>query len=956
MESDSSPSPLQRSHSARLGSFCLVNPSKPLESPLNTFFVFFFLCNFCSVVSTFSDSNFESTYTRHCDQIVPIAALQPQTGGVPRIAKLLRFRYGYFSGGDRLFNKTSHSAGKHTWFVVQSVHETGKDGVYEVQGKLRLWNREMQPVQNHFRRLPGQAYRHPRITHWRAGIDFVLHGLWSESSGKLCMIGTESHGNGKVINVILKLNYPLVSSIFSSFINGTLESIDDQTSLFHFEPISIIALSQTSNYEYSIGGKDNDIGCLAEADGESLPLNNFSQGACTVFNKRTDLFELKYESNCQGDDCNPLGANAGYLPEFMYFYGIRCAERQKVQMLLGFPDPSYQDSVFPFNPNSTLVSEGTWDGKKNRLCAVACRILNFSESFTNAYVGHCSIKLTLRFPSVLSLRNRSAILGQIWSTKAVDESGQLSKIEFLSSSKIQRLPVSFQYKYTEIGTVRKSCAEDMTATGKGRMHPDGNSSDMKFSMSVRNSKGQVAQGYSSPLFVSDQIYDSKFYGGSLMLTRDSPKVHMAQLVNHSSVLNISYTISFKPSANFKFDSEGALAREVVIFAEGIYNSNTGLLCMVGCRNLRSTNKRTLKNESLDCELLINVQFPPLNAKVNEYIKGTVGSKRDKSDPYYFEPLQLSSFSIYNNQVEASIWRMDLEIILLLISNTLACLFVGLQLRYMKKYPDVPPYISIVMLILLTLGHLIPLLLNFEALIMGSHKQNVFPGSGGWLEVNEVVVRVVTMVAFLLELRLLQLAWSSRKGERSQPGCWVSEKKVLFVTLPLYLVGVLTAWSVNRWKNSQLKKYRPFRLSRHRSRGQPSFRPPSLWEDLKSLAGLLLDGFLLPQILFNVFFNSDGKALSSSFYVGTTIVRILPHAYDLYRAHSSAWYLDLSYIYANHRMDLFSTAWDIIIPCCGLSFSFLIYLQQKFGGRCILPKRFRESSSYEKVPVIGNNDL
>lgn len=909
------------------------------------------------MASTFSDSNFESTYARLCNQIVPITALRPHTGDVPGIAKLLRFRYGYFSGGDRLFNKTSHSAGKHTWFVVQSVHETGKDGVYEVQAQLHLRNREMQPLQNRFRSLRGQAYRRPRITHWRAGIDFALHGLWSESSGKLCMVGTDSHVNGKVRNVILKLNYPLVSSIFSSFINGTLESVDGLSNLLSFEPISIIALSQSSNYEYSIGGKDNDVGCLAEADGESIPLNNFSQGACTVFNKRTDLFELKYESNCHGDDCNPLGANAGYLPEFMYFYGIRCAERQKVQILLSFPDPSYQDTMFPFNPTSTLVSEGTWDEKRHRLCAVACRILNFSESLNNAYVGDCSIKLTLRFPSVLSLRNRSTILGQIWSNKAVDESGQLSKIEFQSSLIVQRLPLDFQYKYTEIDTVRKFCTEDKAARGKGKMYPDGNSSDMRFSMSVRNSKGQVAQGYSSPLSVSEQIFDSRFYGGSLMLTRANQKVHIAQLDNHSNLLNISYTMSFKPSANFKFDSGGASAREVVIFAEGIYNSNIGLLCMIGCRNLRSTDKQLMKNESLDCELLINVQFPPLNAKVSEYIKGTVKSKRDKSDPYYFEPLRLSSFSIYTNQAEASIWRMDLEIILLLISNTLACVFVGIQLLYVKKHPDALPYISIVMLILLTLGHMIPLLLNFEALIMGNHsQQNVFLGSGGWLEVNEVVIRMVTMVAFLLELRLLQLTWSSRKGEISQPGCWVSERKVLCVILPLYLAGGLTAWLLNRWKNSQLKKFRPFRLSRHRSHGQPFFRPPSLWEDLKSLAGLFLDGFLLPQILFNVFFNSEGKVLASSFYVGATIVRILPHAYDLYRGQSSARYLDLSYIYANHRMDLYSTAWDTIIPCSGLLFSLLMCLQQKFGGRCILPMRFRESSSYEKVPVIGNDDL
>lgn len=303
--------------------------------------------------------------------------------------------------------------------------------------------------------------------------------------------------------------------------------------------------------------------------------------------------------------------------------------------------------------------------------------------------------------------------------------------------------------------------------------------------------------------------------------------------------------------------------------------------------------------------------------------------------------------------------MDFELIMVLVSNTLVCVFVGLQLLHEKKHPDVLPYISVVMLTVITLGHMIPLILNFEALFMGNDSvQNTFLGSGGWLEVNEVVLRMVTMVAFLLELCLVQLIWSSRQGEGSHPGLWDSEKKALYITLPLYIGGGLTAWLVHISKTSHQKRFRPFRLSRHKFSlpREHFYRPPSLWEDFKSYAGLLLDGFLLPQILLNIIFNSETKALASSFYVGTTIVRILPHAYDLYRAHSSAWYLDLSYIYANHRMDFYSTAWDIIIPSGGILFALLVYFQQRFGSRCILPKRFRESTAYEKVPVIGNDDL
>lgn len=794
------------------------------------------------------------------------------------------------------------------------------------------------------------------MTHWRVSrwMRVTLSGFWSQSTGNLCMFGTGSNVSVRNANAVLKLRYPRDLNLMNCLISGTLESFDEKNSLQYFEPIKVLALSQSSNYKFTVDGN----GCGDGSDGESLSLRNLSQGACSTFLGHTDRFELEYGSHCSNVSCNALGGNGEELPGFMLFHGTRCVERRKVQMLLGFPDSGYRDAVFPFYPNATLVSEGVWDEKENRLCAVGCQILNFTESGVNPYVGDCKTRLSLRFPAVLSLRNRSTVLGQIWSDKGVGEPGYFSKVGFQGSSRVSRNLHGFHYKYAETERVRKSCAEKTDARGKGNTYPDGYSSDMAFSMLVTNSKGQVAQGYSSPLSVGDQIYGGQLYGFPTVVTMGKLKPHGIQLENYSNLLNVSYTMSFKPPPDFKFGT-GVSSTEVKISAEGIYNRNTGVLCMIGCQHLKSTNKILIKNESLDCEIMVNVQFPPLNAKGGESLKGTIESTRQKSDPYYFDPLQLSSYSIYTSQADASIWRMDFETIMVLVSNTLACVFVGLQLVHVKNHPDVLPCISIVMLLVITLGHMIPLVLNFEALFMANRSvQNVLPGSAGWLQLNEVVVRVVTMVAFLLELRLLQLTWSSRQGEGSQPGLWGSEKMVLYMTLPLYIGGGLTACLVHLWKSSHQKRLRPFKLSRHKfklPRGR-LYRSPSLWEDLKSYAGLLLDGFLLPQILLNIIFNSEGKALSSSFYIGTTIVRILPHAYDLYRAHSSAWYLDLSYIYANHRMDFYSTAWDIIIPTGGILFALFIYFQQRFGSRCFLPKRFRETSAYEKVPVIGNDDL
>ncbi|KAI4299378.1 hypothetical protein L6164_032845 [Bauhinia variegata] len=942
---DSNPSsPLfQRSWIALFNTF-LKNPSKthkPASKLLSIFFSFLiFLCNFSFVNS---DPAFESSYVHLCNHIVPISVVRPNSPSVSVIAQSLQFRsqFGYFSGGDRLFNQIPRSRFnyiKAAAFRVQSVRNTVNDDIYEVRARLHLRHRPIRTLQSNFRNLRGIVYRSPRVSLWGAAVGLTLYGFWSESAGKFCMVGSDYYGNVRKTNVILQLNYPKISSIFNSLINGILESFDDPKSLNFFEPISILAISQSSNYQYTLVKEGNGIACSGGYDsGESLPLHSLAQGVCGMLYAHNEIFELEYGSGCDGVNCNPLGVDFGYLPKSMYYYGARCDEGRKVQMLLVFPNSSYNGVLFPFYPNTTLISEGIWDEKENQFCAVACRILNFAESPTNVSIGDCSIRLTLRFPAFLSLRNRSTIEGRIWSNKDVDQSVRISKIGLLGPGSSTGLQI-FKYKYTEMNRVRKFCSDKRTAIGQGKMYPNGYSTDMRFDMSVKNGKGHVAQGYASPQFVDHHVAGLQ---------------EAVQLINNGTLLNMSYTLSFKPSADFKFDGDIASNnKEVEISAEGMYDRNTGVLCMMGCRHLGS---RLKKNEYLDCDIVVNVQFPPVNEQESESIKGTIESTRETSDPLYFKALQLFSNSIYTKQAKESIWRMDFEIIMVLISNTLSCMFVALQLFYVKKYPEVLPPISIVMLVLLTLGHMIPLLLNFEALFMSKHtQQNVFLESGGWLEVNEVIVRIVTMVSFLLQTRLLQLTYSSRRGEESQQRLWISERKVVYVTLPLYVSGGLTAWFVHRWKSSYQG---PLRLSRHRfARGRPSFRPPSLWEDLKSYAGLLLDGFLLPQILFNMFLNSEEHALTFPFYFGTTIVRILPHAYDLYRAHSSAWFLDLSYIYANHRMDFYSTAWDIIIPCAGLLFSALVFFQQRFGGLSILPKRFRESYDYEKVPVIGNQDL
>lgn len=733
------------------------------------------------------------------------------------------------------------------------------------------------------------------------------------------MVGS---GFGKLSSnhVVLKMDYLNSSSIFSSLVNGTLESVNvSERSGLSLNVVSILGVN-LRNYKYELIDEEsqrNVFSLLDDRANVSLGVGDLGQKVC-AYVVSAGFVELEYEKDCKSGNCNFLGrANGDLLPSVMYFNEIECLEDGRVRFLLGFGDSGHNGYRLPFEPNMTLVTEGRWDGRKKRLNMVGCRIFSDGDE---GFVGECLIRVSLRFPARWTLRERSPVVGELWSTRSANESGYFGRVT-LSSIKNRHIRVArLRYEYTEIDKTRRFCANKTIMQKElGRKYPNALSSDMRFDMVARNRRVNDLWGYSSPLYVANTPYQvsSVFGRGS-----QQEKQNIS-----NAIINVSYVLSVASSHYFKLSNEHVQIKSFDISAEGTYNSERGHLCMTGCMHVGPPKARVGRNSSLDCEILVDIQYATLNAKNAGVVKGTIESMREKSDHLYFEPFEIFSHSVYAGQAKESIWRMDLEITMVLISNTLACIFIGLQLLHVKRHADALPFISVVMLIVLTLGHLIPLLLNFEALFTTSrNSKNVYFGSDGWVEVNEVLVRVITMIAFLLEFRLLQMTWSSsRSGNGSQKNLWISDKKVIYLCLPLYIAGALVAWFVHLARKSILRRQ-------------------SVWGDLKSYAGLMLDGFLLPQVMFNLFSDSKEKALAPSFYVGTTFVRLLPHAYDLYRSHSTNW--SLSYIYANPRMDYYSTAWDIVISVGGLLFAFIVYLQQRYGGQCLLPNR----STYQKLPV------
>ena len=126
----------------------------------------------------------------------------------------------------------------------------------------------------------------------------------------------------------------------------------------------------------------------------------------------------------------------------------------------------------------------------------------------------------------------------------------------------------------------------------------------------------------------------------------------------------STTLTFVPNSTVK------------ISAEGVYDDETGKLCMVGCRKVGPDIQKST-GDPMDCKILLRFQFPPTNAKKGGFIKGSIESMREKVNPLYLGQLSASSFAFYGEEAIKSILRMDLP---------LACL-CGITTLLREKEPS-----------------------------------------------------------------------------------------------------------------------------------------------------------------------------------------------------------------------------------------------------------------------------
>ncbi|KAJ8774493.1 hypothetical protein K2173_016939 [Erythroxylum novogranatense] len=398
---------------------------------------------------------------------------------------------------------------------------------------------------------------------------------------------------------VLKLYGVKGSGDITRLVTGTLESLSLEDNPSFFDPITLLMLHK-QDYKY------NEVSKTIDGDCHDQHIAQFTPQQTSLFN----IFSFAFISIevCKNQDFfSPVSLSL-----------VECSkDGQNLRFLLEFPDGGFTNYDFAFNPSTTLVAEGSWNAKKNQLCVVACRIFSAVGSLNGSYIGDCSIRLSFRFPALWSIRNTRYIEGQIRSNKKTNGIGHFNKIVFGSNqNEFTKIP-GLRYTYTMVEKARATCLKDKPSRNKEKQFPEGNSQGMQFQMSFKNSKGrEMGWGKARPISVGDQFHPGSGNG----YVMNPPSSQPAKIYHNKY-------------------------KHVEITAEGIYNAETEPMCLIGCKHL-DLNNPTVTDGSMNCEILINLQFPTIESR--DYIKGYIESQRRKTEPFVL----LISFFLCNFFVQS----------------------------------------------------------------------------------------------------------------------------------------------------------------------------------------------------------------------------------------------------------------------------------------------------------------
>jgi hypothetical protein len=889
----------------------------------------------------------------------PAPKHQPDGEDALPLLRSLELNAGYFFEGEDLHftkdesNETSYSYVTRSFSLLPlHAYRTSNTTVFHVAAILTLSGGRIREshsvgVGSHRRRRHHYVGSH--------SVTFSVEGYYSKgtTSAELCMTGTgtysEENGSTKRLRgVDLHLRVPNPSSITDPFITGSLKGTG-------FKNISLVAYAEGDSDTYHYGKRAScpplPPSSAAATRGALQPRgSNFS---CAHLKERlATSYKLQYDG----------GAHApGFSPERrLHISDVQCTRDGSVRAYAAFSnDTEMWRRLQPRPPfmvkDEVVVAEGHWDSARSMLCLRACRAVSSGASM--AVNKECDIGMSFWFPEAWTIRDRSAVAGKLWNTsRAADGANDASGVSGVVSASSIDVSIhrgnfsdmKYDYNDTIVEQAKKHYLQDPELSKPKKkvkrsfVAPNYTDHDFEFHFYETQSM-MMLSGDAYPVTIgSAMVY------GDQLAADDSFSRHAVVDMNSQELLSVSYDIREQvPASGWvrpKNGSYGIPVEERRVTAEGVFDPKTGILCMIACREDNSS--------TTDCQILITVYLASLDGKAQGHGRGAISSLRNKTtDPLFFEKVDIRLYGMYSDQISESISRMNVESILLVISTTLPCVFT-VQIFHARRRPEAAAATSVTMLVVVALGYVSPLVVSSEALFLSRRRQYVPLPFQSYVpyELSQAILRAPTLIALLLQLHLIQLALSARKEDadrnKAEASASAAERRALWLCAPLYLIGGALTIIVH-----VVNALRAAREESLTVRVGPE--PATLWEDLASSAGLAQDAFLLPQVVMNAL--SPGasrvRALSPWFYIGGTVVRAMPHVYDVIRAQGYMPSSKPSYVYASPRYDRYGVAWDVIVPCAAALLAVLLFLQQRVGSAAPLFRSRRRLGEYQMVSPL-----
>ncbi|XP_020089279.1 uncharacterized protein LOC109710895 [Ananas comosus] len=809
--------------------------------------------------------------------------------------------------------------------------------------------------------------------------------------------------------ILLILHYPKTFTLTSRAVIGEMRSLNGFSNPRYFDLVRLSSqLGAYSNYQFG-AEKLISKACTPYPYEDDVAKGQLEvyKGAffCGILNRFVsgEILNVVPNWNCNSTDdyCSKLGpfetnkeiraTDGGFANVGIIMQDVRCeplidqnnASSAKVSAVFRAVPPwenQYTAGQRSGLNGLSLSAEGMWNSSKGQLCMVGCLGLGDKE---------CNSRICLYIPTFFSIKQRNIIFGTISSIKE-NTHFPLSFERPIHPSqlwtKFSASPLN-QYKYSKI---------KLAGAFLERNEPFDFGSIIKKSLLSYPRKGDNSDELASLSNLADDLTlhvpavgdpipknRTQWPFLQLEILSIGPLVGRYWAFQNASASKSTASASPKASSTerellLNVSAELTLSGKnytngSLLYLEGLYNPINGKMYLIGCRDVRASWQILFESadleDGLDCLIEVKVEYPPTTARwlISPSAKVSITSQRNDDDPLHFNSIELQTLPIlYREQREDILSRRSVEGLLRIFTLSIAIFCIFSQLLYVKKNTNDVPYMSLVMLGVQALGYSVPLITGVEALFTRLTSESLDSQSydlnkNQWYWIIDYLVKILILAAFLLTVRLGQKVWRSRIRllTRSPLELWrvPNDKRVLLYSFGVHAVGFLIIIIVHFITNS----YRPARQEMYIDSSGNSHKLREWGIELEEYIGLIQDFFLLPQIIGNFLWQIKCKPLKKSYYIGITVVRILPHVYDYIRAPIFNPYFSEEYEFVNPSLDFYSKFGDVAIPLVAVVFVVVVYVQQRWnyeklsetlrsGQKKLLPMGSRV---YERLPSLSS---